>query len=235
MERETRTTRATMRDEPRTRTVVREERDVDRGPDMDAAAVSAIARDPITWGPIWAGVLTAFGLFILFSLIALAAGLALIEFGPGGQPSGGGDVPVDVIASIVSGLFLVLAFFAGGFVASWSAGLMEEGRGILHGFLVWTLAIVLLLLFAALGLGQVFGAAGQMFAGQFTPGMVPNVDVDPQQLTEAAQAAAWQTVFAIVLALASAVLGGFVGTMDSVSRRWTDYTGRFYGSDRARR
>jgi len=234
MERETRTTRATMRDEPRTRTVVREERDVDRAPDMEAAAVSAIARDPITWGPIWAGVLTAFGLFILFSLIALAAGLALVEFGPGGQP-GGGDVPVDLIASIVSGLFLVLAFFSGGFVASWSAGLIEEGRGILHGFLVWTLALVLLLLFAALGLGQVFGAAGQIFAGQFAPGMVPNVDVDPQQLTEAAQTAAWQTVFAIVLALAAAVLGGFVGTMDQVSRRWTDYTGRFYGSDRIRR
>ena len=230
MERETRTTRATLRDEPRTRTVVREQHDVDRAPDLDAAALNAIARDPITWGPIWAGVLTAFGLFLLFSLIALAGGLALVNFD---QPGAGADVPVDLIASIVTGLFLVVAFFAGGFAASWSAGLIEEGRGILHGFLVWALSMVLLLLVAALGAGQIFGAAGEIF--QFTPGSLPDVDVNPEQLTEAAQAAAWQTVFAVVLALVAAVLGGLVGTMDQVSRRWTDYTGRFYGSDRIRR
>jgi hypothetical protein len=222
MERETRTTEPVVREEPRRTTVVREEHPVDRGVDVRAAAAGAIARDPITWGPIWAGVVTAFGLFILFSLLALAAGMALIEFnGPRGV---GQDVPVDLVASIVTGLFLVAAFFAGGFVASWSAGLVEEGRGILHGFLVWALAMVLLLVFAAFGAGQLFGAAGEIFA--FTPGQF-DIDVDRQQLTEAAQAAAWQSLFAIFLALVAAVLGGFVGTMEQVSRRWDDYTARY--------
>ncbi len=232
MEREPVTTSRTVRDEPATETVVREEyRDVDRGMDVHAAAAGAIARDPITWGPIWAGVLTAFGLFLLLSLVALAGGLALVEVNGAGQPAQ--DLPVDLIGSIVTGLFLVVAFFAGGFAASWSGGLVDEGRGIFHGFLVWALAMVLLLLFAALGIGQIFGTAGQIFAG-LGPGAVPDPNVDPQQLTEALQTAAWQTTFAIVLALASAVLGGFVGTMDQVQRRWSDYTSRFY-TTRARR
>lgn len=190
---------------------------------VETAAVGAIARDPITWGPIWAGVLTAFGLFILFSVLALAAGMAVVDFGGGGGGAAE-DVPVDLIASVVSGLFLVVAFFAGGFTASWSGGLVDEGRGILHGFLVWALAVVLMLVFAALGLGQVFGAAGEIFAGQFAPGAVPNVDVSPEQLAEAVESASWATVLATVLAMASAVLGGFVGTMESVSRRWDGYT-----------
>ncbi|CAN5836179.1 hypothetical protein BH24CHL6_BH24CHL6_15590 [soil metagenome] len=221
MERDTRTTRTTVRDEPLRDEPVRVERHEEvhrRDVDVREAAASAIARDPISWGPIWAGVLTAFGLFFLFSLIALAAGLALVEFN--GAPGAGEDVPIDIIAMIVTGLFVVTAFFAGGFVGSWSSGLVDEGRAILNGFLVWALAIVLLLVFASLGVGQVFGAAGQIFAQQFTPGALP--DVDPQTMVRAFQEAAWQTLFAIVLAMAAAILGALVGTRDEVrGRDWT--------------
>jgi hypothetical protein len=228
MERDTRTTRTTVRDEPlrdepvratrREEVHLRDEGVHRRDVDVQEAAAAAIARDPLSWGPIWAGVLTAFGLFFLFSLIALAAGLALVEFN--GAPAAGEDVPVDMIAMIVTGLFVVTAFFVGGFIASWSSGLVDEGRAILNGFLVWALAIVLLLVFAALGAGQVFGAAGQVFGAQFTPGAMP--DVDPQALTEAFQEASWQTLFAIVLAMAAAILGALVGTRDEVrGRDWT--------------
>jgi hypothetical protein len=219
MERET-----TVAREPRGAAVVKPDID-ERYIAPETAAAAALARDPITWGPIWAGVITAFGLFILFSLLAIAAGLAVVEFD--GGAAAGEDVPVDMIASIVSGLFLVVAFFAGGLTASWSAGLVEEGRGILHGFLVWALSLVLLLVLAALGLGQVFGAAGEVF-GQLGPGVIPNPDIDPEQLAQAAQDASWATVFAIVLAMASAILGGLVGTNESVSRRWSDYTAFAY-------
>jgi len=221
MERETRTTRATMRDEPvrEERVRVAERTDLHRRDvDVQDAAAAAIARDPISWGPIWAGVLTAFGLMFLFSLIGLAAGLATVDLT--GDPTAGQDVPVDLIATIVTGLFLVLAFFVGGFVASWSSGLVDEGRGILNGFLVWALAVVLLLVFAALGAGQIFGAAGAAFGGGFTPGALP--DVDEQSLLEAFQSAAWQTVFAVVLAMAAAILGALLATRDEVrGRDWT--------------
>ncbi|HSH21744.1 MAG TPA: YrzE family protein [Candidatus Caenarcaniphilales bacterium] len=212
------------RETVRRETIVRPESRRDM--DVETAAAGAVARDPLTWGPIWAGVLTAFGVFFLLSLIALAAGLQAVDLGGGGG-QGGGDVPVDVIASVVTGLFLVVAFFAGGFVSAWSAGLVDQGRGILHGFLVWALFIILLLVFAAAGVGSVFGAAGELFSGQFAAGATPDVNVNPDQLLESFQDAAWQTLFAIVLAMSAAVLGGFVGTLDAVSRRWSDYTERF--------
>jgi hypothetical protein len=227
MERERETIdRRTVRDDPRRETVVREDVRTApaRGMDVETAAAGAIARDPLSWGPIWAGVVTAFGLFLIMSLIGLAAGLQTVELG-GGTGGGEGAVSPDVIALIVTGIFLVVAFFAGGFVSSWSAGLVDEGRGILHGFLVWALFIILLLLFAGLGIGQVFGAAGAIFGGQFSPGAV-DVDVNQQQLLEAFQDAAWQTLFAVVLALAAAVLGGLVGTREEFSRKWDDYTTR---------
>ncbi|CAN5265327.1 hypothetical protein BH24CHL7_BH24CHL7_13880 [soil metagenome] len=221
--------RRAARDVPRTETVVHEDARVGSARtgsvmDVQTAAAGAVARDPLSWGPIWAGVLTAFGLFLIMSLIALAAGLQAVDLG--GAGAGGADVPVNAIAAIITGLFLVVAFFAGGFVSSWSAGLQDEGRGILHGFLVWALFILLLLVFASFGLGSAFGAAGSIFAGDFSPGAVPNVDVDAEQLLEAFQEAAWQTLFAIVLALAAAVLGGLVGTREDFARKWDDYTTR---------
>ncbi len=180
---------------------------------------------PLTWGPIWAGVLTAFGLFILFSLIAIAAGLALVEFG---QPGGGidGDVPVNLIALILTGVLMVVAFFAGGFVASWSGWETDEGRGILNGFLVWASALVLLLVFAALGLGQWLGALGSVFAGQFAPGQVVPPDTNFEQVGEAFTEAAWQSVLAIVLAMVAAVLGGLVGTRDEFHEKFPYYRSR---------
>lgn len=219
-------------------TTVAEDRAVSRGRTMGSdrvvggaptqtAVVETVepTNRPLTWGPIWAGVLTAFGLFILFSLIALAGGLALVEFGePGG--GGNGDVPVDMIAMILTGLLMVVAFFAGGFVASWSGWETDEGRGLLNGFLVWALALVLLLAFAALGLGQWLGALGSVFAGQFSPGQVVPPDANLDQVGEAFTEAAWQSVLAIVLAMVAAVLGGLVGTRDEFHQKFPYYRSR---------
>jgi len=203
MDRETTTTRAAAR-ETAPPEIIRE------------TTVAAVTVGPqLSWGSVWAGVLTAFGLMFLLSLLALAAGMAAIEFN--GDPAV--DVPVDLVAMVVTGIFLGLAFFVGGFVASWAANLTEEGPAIMHGFLVWALSIVLLLVFAALGVGQIFGAAGQIFGPQFAPGQV---DVDAQALTEAFTEAAWQTVFAIVLAMAAAILGALVAIRDEVrGRDWS--------------
>jgi hypothetical protein len=202
MERETITTRATGQETPPA--VVRE----------TTTAVVAVGPQ-LSWGPIWAGVLTAFGLMFLLSVLALAAGMTAIEFN--GQPAA--DVPVDMVAMIMTGAFLALSFFAGGFVASWTASLTDEGPAIIHGFLVWALSIVLLLVFAALGVGQLFGAAGQVFGAQFAPGQI---DVDVEAVAAAFTEAAWQTVFAVVLAMAAAILGALVAIRDEVrGRDWS--------------
>ncbi len=205
MERERTTTRTTTRTQPPAERIV------------ETGGPVTVQTAELSWGPIWAGVLTAFGIFFLFSLIALAAGLELADLPAAPR----GDVPVDVLASIVTGIFLVVAFFAGGFTASWAAGLLDEGGGILHGFLVWALAVALILILAAAGLGQVFGTVGQIFGPQFTT-RLPDVEVNPQELLAAFQTATWQTVFAVVLAMASAVLGGLVGTREEIrGRDWS--------------
>jgi len=162
-------------------------------------------RDFVSWGSIWAGLLTAFGIFVLLSVIALAAGLEVAPFG---------DAPVDPrygpqIAAIVTGIFIVVAFLAGGFAAAWTADLANPGRAMLHGFLVWALFIVVVLALAAAGLSGALSPTTNVF-GAF----------DPETTVEAFQTAAWGTVFGLVLAMAAAVLGALLATRDEVRNQW---------------
>src|SRR5688572_26567698 len=155
--------------------------------------------DMLSWGSIWAGLLTAFGIFVLLSLIALAAGLEAAPFA---------DPPdnIDVVASIVTGLFVAVAFAAGGFVAAWTALVTDPGRAILHGFLVWATFVLLLLLLVAAGLGGALGTATRVFTGEFTPEGAADLFTD----------AAWGTIFVLVLAMAAAILGALVATRDEL-------------------
>ncbi len=122
------------------------------GEDMAAAR-----RDSIRWGPIWAGLITALTTFLLLQLLAI--GLGLVDIGPGSD-GGGGWVP---------GLIGLIAFFTGGAVAGMTSAIRGPGSGLLNGFMVWALGTVLILLLSALGLGQLFGALGNV-AGQVGPG-----------------------------------------------------------------
>jgi len=168
------------------------------------AAPVATTGEVLSWGSIWAGLLTAFGIFVLLSLTALAAGLDAAPFA---------DPPenIDVMASIVTGLFVAVAFTAGGFVAAWTAVVTEPGRAILHGFLVWATYVLLLLLLVAAGLGGALGTATRVFAGEFTPEGAADLFTN----------AAWGTVFVLLLAMAAAILGALIATRDEVRAvRW---------------
>jgi hypothetical protein len=79
----------------------------------------------------------------------------------------------------------------------------------MHGFLVWALFVVLLLAMVATGAGQALGAAGNVFSGAFAP-------ADQEALTDAA----WGSVFALVIAVASTILGALLATRDEVTTRW---------------
>ena len=165
--------------------------------DRDIAGRDIARSDLISWTSVWVGVLTAFGLFVLLSAVALAGGLAATE------PRFG------IVGLLVSSLFVVLAFFVGGFNTAWTADLEEPDSAIMHGFLVWALFVVLLLALVAAGIGGAIGAAGEIFSGAFEA-------TDPDALTDAA----WASVFALVLAMASAILGALVGAREEVRTRW---------------
>jgi Na+/citrate or Na+/malate symporter len=162
-----------------------------------------IARsDLISWSSIVAGVLSSFGLFVLLSVLGVAAGL---EAGPGDTAPTFGPQ----IASIITGLFVVLAFLSGGFIAAWTADVDETESAVLHGFLVWALFVVLLLTMVAAGLGAGIGASSQIFSGTFDA-----ADAD------AISDAGWAAVFGLVLAVGSSILGAVLAARPEVRSRY---------------
>jgi hypothetical protein len=172
-------------------------------PDVEVVLPVAGPRTIISWSSILAGALVALAVLVVLSVTALAAGLEVAPLGQATGPRFG-----TVIASVVTGLFIVIAFGAGGITAVWAAGLVEPGPAILHGFLVWTLALLLMLTLAAMGLGGLGGMTAFLGAG-FKPGTVDEF-----------QRAGWATVLALALGAGSAVLGGLLATREEISRVW---------------
>jgi hypothetical protein len=155
--------------------------------------------DLISWSSIVAGVVAAFGLFVLFGAISVAAGLESVD-----TPYKYGEA----VGSIIAGLLGVLAFVAGGFVAAWTAHIDEADSAVMHGFLVWGLFVVLLVLVISLGAGAALGSASGVLSTAVD-------DLTPDQI----QRAGWGTVFALAIAVASSILGALLATRDEVRRR----------------
>ncbi len=164
-------------------------------------------RDSIRWGPVWAGLITALTTFLLLQLLAI--GLGLVDVGPGSD-GGGGWVP---------GLIGLIAFFTGGAVAGMTSAIRGPGSGLLNGFMVWALGTVLILLLSALGLGQLFGALGNV-AGQVGPGALGSAaqsaqgaapNVSPQEAEQALQTGAIGAFFGLLLSALASMLGGLLG------------------------
>jgi hypothetical protein len=173
----------------------------------------AIADPPdiqqLRWGPIWAGLLMALGVFFLLSLAAIAVGL---QAAPGAQTQD----DAGFLAVIVTSAIGLASFFLGGYVSSWSAGLTDPARSALNGFLVWASWLIVVLLLAALGLGSIVGAMGELF-GEVN---LAAPDVDPQELITVLRDSSWQTLLALGLTAASATLGGVLGARDDLRDRW---------------
>ena len=179
----------------------------DQGGGEDLASAR---RDSIRWGPIWAGLITALTTFLLLQLLAI--GLGLVGIGP--EDGGGGWVPA------IIGL---IAFFTGGAVAGMTSAIRGPGSGLLNGFMVWALGTVLILLLSALGLGQLFGALGNV-AGQVNPGSVGNAanaaqgaapNVSAAEAAQALKTGAIGAFFGLLFSALASMLGGLLGGRSS--------------------
>jgi hypothetical protein len=159
-------------------------------------------RDSARWGPIWAGLITALTTFLLLEL--LATGLGLQDVGADNDGDG-----------LVSGIIGLIAFFTGGWVAGITSAVRGAGTGLLNGLLVWGLGTVLILVLSALGLGQIFGALGNLVGqlGLVQGGMflVPSANVDPEQVAQAIRDAALGTFFGLLFSALASALGGWLG------------------------
>jgi hypothetical protein len=161
--------------------------------------IFTFSREGLDWGAIWGGLLTAIGVFILLSVLVSAIGITAADAGADGEGAAR-------TAGVVSAIVGLLAFFVGGYVAGRMSESNDNGSGALNGFLVWALALVMILILAALGAGAAFGTLAQNFGP-----VVPGAEVDPATAADEAKSAAWIAFISLALAATAATLGGWMG------------------------
>lgn len=161
----------------------------------------------VSWGAIFAGVVTFLAIVLLFSLLTAAAGL-------GGSGTG---------AAVVTVIGLLLGFFGAGGVA----GAMAVRGGLIHGFLTWAtsiLATVLLLVLLTLGTaGAVGGVLGSLVGGlgaaagpsltKVQPSDIPTPTAQQSEQAKQAGEQAQQTARQVADATKTGATYGFIGLL----------------------
>jgi hypothetical protein len=208
-------------------------------PAVEVDVADVPLRDRIRWGPIIAGVVTAFAILLFLTVLGIALGLSALSGDNDNNPQTWGTA-----AGIWGGLSLLVAFFFGGWMAARAAATLSESDGPLNGFITGAATLLLLLWLAttaltgALGffattVSNLAGAAapvaiqavdqGAVPASTQTAAAVPTAAAAvPTEVAQAAQQAsetasraagpgAWGTTIAIILAIGAATLGGMVG------------------------
>jgi hypothetical protein len=210
-----------------------------RSPAVDVDVTEVSLRDHVRWGPIVAGVVSAFAVLLFLTILGIALGISAL----------GGDDPATwgTAAGIWGGLSLLVAFFVGGWMSSRSATTVAEGDGLLNGFIAGAATLLLLLwltttaVTGALGffastVADIAGAAAPAAMEAIDQGALPASETEtaisqavenpeaavPEEADQAARAAAqaasenagpgaWGTTIAIILAIAASMIGGMVG------------------------
>ena len=162
---------------------------------------------PINWSAIWVGTLAALAVALIVSLAAAALGAH--QLGPGGRIASWKDVGFGALVFSVVGAFA--AFVVGGWVAGKINGFRRAETDMLHGAIVWLVAVPLLVIFAALGAGTLFGGWYGGLAGTPIWATPNNVAADPAAAT-AARNTALLAVTALLIGLIGSVLGGWMAS-----------------------
>ncbi|HSL56235.1 MAG TPA: hypothetical protein VK866_00170 [Acidimicrobiales bacterium] len=147
-------------------------------------------RDRLRWGPVWGGLVIAVGLYLVFQLLLVAFGIADLT-DPGTDDA------------IWSGGAALVAFLLGGVVVGATIPSTDVTDGILHGIVMWALAIVTLLALSAFSSGLALGAID-------TTDVFDDVTIDEIDASEAEDAAG-RALIGLLLALAAAAVGAAAG------------------------
>jgi hypothetical protein len=113
----------------------------------------------VSWGGIWAGVLSAVGLLLLLAALGVAVGISAVQPGETeGSTLGAG-------AGIWAGVSLLLALFLGGLVSTRAGAITDRTTGFFEGALVWVVSILLMGYLTTSGIGMLAGGAFKMVGG----------------------------------------------------------------------
>jgi hypothetical protein len=113
----------------------------------------------ISWGGIWAGVLTVLGTLLFLTTLGLAIGVSAAD--PGNTDAGA----LGLGAAIWSGLSLLIALFVGGIAATRLGMVFDRAAGAFEGALVWVLSFVAILWLAGSGVQLVASGISRVFSG----------------------------------------------------------------------
>ena len=156
------------------------------------------------FGSAFFGWLTAMGTTVLLTALVAAIGAA-IGLGNGTTPEEAADAATEnvgatgIISAIAIGLVLLIAYFAGGYVA----GRMARFSGAKQGIAVWLWAIVIAIILAI-----VTAIAGSQWDILTNLQSFPRIPVTPETATLTGILTA---VGAAIVALIGAILGGLAG------------------------
>lgn len=155
---------------------------------------------PVWWSGVWVGVLAALTVGLLIGLIGFAVGAQEISRFVDWK-----KVRLTALVFNVAGAFF--AFVVGGWVASRIAGIRRSEPAMLHGAIVWLVAVPMLLILAVGGAGQHFGG----WYGGLSAASTTVLPVDPE-LARAMRNTATATVVALLIGLMGAVIGGWMAS-----------------------
>ncbi|HEU5321465.1 MAG TPA: hypothetical protein VFX28_11720, partial [Methylomirabilota bacterium] len=162
------------------------------------------------WSAVWVGALAALAVGLVIGLFGFAIGAHQLA---APRIATWKDVRLVTIAFNIAGAFF--AFVVGGWVAARIAGLRRAETAILHGAVVWLVAVPLLLLLAALGATSHFGGwYGGLTGSPIWSTAAPPVD---PQAAAAVRSTAFATLVALLLGLVGAVLGGWMASGEPMS------------------
>jgi hypothetical protein len=176
---------------------------------------------PVAWSAVWIGTLAALAIGLLIGLIGFAVGAQemsrFVEWK---------KVRLTGLVFSVAGAFF--AFVVGGWVVTRIAGIRRSEPAILHGVVVWLLALPMLLILAALGGTAHFGGwYGGLSGSPVWATAVPPVDPESAR---ALRNTATATVISLLIGLIGAVIGGWMASGEPMTL--TYYRRRDLGAPR---
>lgn len=174
---------------------------------------------PVYWSAVWVGALAALAAALVIGLIGTAVGAHVVNADPWVELTKVGFWTL--VFSVVAAFF---AFVGGGWVAGKIAGIRRSETAMLHGAIVWLVAVPLLAAMLYMGAGSSFGGWYGGVTGRPTWAVVQekngNRTMTAQQRENAAKVArntATGAVTALLLGLVGAVLGGWLASGEPMS------------------
>lgn len=118
--------------------------------------VDAEAGFNLSWGALFAGVVTFMSIFMLLSLIGSAIGFGMVS-----------PKEANPFEGVGTGLIIwtVITFIVSLFSAGAVSGMCARRAGFLHGFLTWALTLILIVYLLTTAIAGAFGLMGSMISG----------------------------------------------------------------------